>query len=147
VGLIAKQPDLGTAILVAAAGFYVLFCRPHLAPDPAGGGGRDRRHRGHRGDGRHHLPAGRRLAGPAGIPETPGVHLLDPTSDPLGKGFHIIQSTIAIGSGGVLGKGWGNGTQTHLDFLPERHTDFIFAVLTEEFGLAGALFLVYSISC
>mgnify|MGYP002144701867 CR=1 FL=1 len=68
--------------------------------------------------------------------------LLDPTSDPLGKGFHIIQSTIAIGSGGVFGKGWGKGTQTHLDFLPERHTDFIFAVLTEEFGLAGALFLV-----
>ena len=73
--------------------------------------------------------------------------LLDPTSDPLGKGFHIIQSTIAIGSGGVFGKGWGRGTQTHLDFLPERHTDFIFAVLTEEFGLAGAIVLVLLYIC
>ena len=68
--------------------------------------------------------------------------LLDPTQDPLGKGFHIIQSTIAIGSGGVFGKGWQSGTQTHLAFLPERHTDFIFAVLAEEFGLAGALVLL-----
>jgi rod shape determining protein RodA len=68
--------------------------------------------------------------------------LLDPTQDPLGKGFHIIQSTIAIGSGGVLGKGWQNGTQTHLSFLPERHTDFIFAVLSEEFGLIGTLVLL-----
>ena len=63
--------------------------------------------------------------------------LLDPTRDPLGKGFHIIQSTIAVGSGGVLGKGWMQGTQTHLDFIPERHTDFIFAVFGEEFGLIG----------
>ena len=68
--------------------------------------------------------------------------LLDPTRDPLGKGFHIIQSTIAIGSGGVSGKGWTEGTQTHLSFLPERHTDFIFAVLAEEFGLTGAIVLL-----
>jgi rod shape determining protein RodA len=68
--------------------------------------------------------------------------LLDPEADPLGKGFHIIQSTIAVGSGGILGKGWGNGTQTHLEFIPERHTDFIFAVLSEEFGLLGNSFLL-----
>ena len=143
VGLIAKQPDLGTAILVAAAGFYVLFFAGLTW--------------------RLILPVA--LVGIVGIAsivamgdtickpdvEWPGLReyqkhrvctLLDPTSDPLGKGFHIIQSTIAIGSGGVIGKGWGNGTQTHLDFLPERHTDFIFAVLTEEFGLAGAAILV-----
>jgi len=143
VGLIAKQPDLGTAVLVAAAGFYVLFFAG-LAW-------------------RLILPfavigvvaivtivaMGDTICQP-GV-EWPGMReyqkhrvctLLDPTSDPLGKGFHIIQSTIAIGSGGILGKGWGSGTQTHLDFLPERHTDFIFAVLTEEFGLVGALFLV-----
>ena len=142
VALIAKQPDLGTAVLVAAAGFYVLFFAG-LAW-------------------RLILPFA--VVGIVGIAaivamgdticqpdvEWPGMReyqkhrvctLLDPTSDPLGKGFHIIQSTIAIGSGGILGKGWGNGTQTHLDFLPERHTDFVFAVLTEEFGLAGALFL------
>src|SRR5690606_28467375 len=63
--------------------------------------------------------------------------LIDPTTDPLGKGFHIIQSTIAIGSGGLTGKGWLNGTQSHLEFIPERTTDFVFAVYSEEFGLAG----------
>jgi rod shape determining protein RodA len=69
--------------------------------------------------------------------------LLDPEKDPLGKGFHIIQSTIAIGSGGVIGKGWGHGTQAQLEFIPERHTDFIFAVFSEELGLVGnALLLV-----
>ena len=72
--------------------------------------------------------------------------LLDPEKDPLGKGFHIIQSTIAIGSGGILGKGWRNGTQTQLDFLPERHTDFIFAVYSEEFGLLGNLVLLALLS-
>ncbi len=65
--------------------------------------------------------------------------LIDPTADPLGKGFHIIQSTIAIGSGGIAGKGWLNGTQAHLEFIPERTTDFIFAVFSEEFGLIGNL--------
>ena len=68
--------------------------------------------------------------------------LLDPEQDPLGKGFHIIQSTIAIGSGGIFGKGWGQGTQAQLEFIPERHTDFIFAVLSEEFGLLGNLVLL-----
>ncbi len=143
VGLIAKQPDLGTAVLVAAAGFYVLFFAGLawrlILPFAVVG-----------------IVAivaivamGDTICQP-GV-EWPGMReyqkhrvctLLDPTSDPLGKGFHIIQSTIAIGSGGILGKGWGSGTQTHLDFLPERHTDFIFAVLTEEFGLVGALSLV-----
>ena len=68
--------------------------------------------------------------------------LLDPTSDPLGKGFHTIQAVIAVGSGGSLGKGYLKGTQAHLDFIPEKHTDFIFAVFSEEFGLAGALTLI-----
>ena len=71
--------------------------------------------------------------------------LLDPQQDPLGAGYHIIQSVIAVGSGGLFGKGWLHGTQSQLEFLPERHTDFIFAVLCEEFGLVGAisLLLVY----
>ncbi len=143
VGLIAKQPDLGTAILVAAAGFYVLFFAgltwrlilPVVVVGVVGIGAivamgdticqRDVEWPGLRDYQKHRV-----------------CTLLDPTSDPLGKGFHIIQSTIAMGSGGIFGKGWGKGTQTHLDFLPERHTDFIFAVLTEEFGLAGALLLV-----
>jgi len=68
--------------------------------------------------------------------------LLDPAQDPLGAGYHTIQSTIAVGSGGWLGKGWLNGTQTHLDFIPERTTDFIFAVFAEEFGLLGCLLLL-----
>jgi rod shape determining protein RodA len=68
--------------------------------------------------------------------------LLDPTKDPLGKGFHIIQGMIAIGSGGLTGKGFMQGTQTHLEFIPERTTDFIFAALCEEFGLAGVLVLM-----
>jgi rod shape determining protein RodA len=69
--------------------------------------------------------------------------LLDPTTDPLGAGYHIIQSTIAIGSGGALGKGYLNGTQTHLEFIPEKHTDFIFAVYSEEWGLIGNALLLF----
>jgi rod shape determining protein RodA len=132
VGLIARQPDLGTAILVFAAGFYVIFFAglPWL------------------------VIGGLVVAAVAAAPLawTYVLHdyqrhrvmtLFDPEADPLGKGFHIIQSTIAIGSGGVLGKGWGQGTQAQLEFIPERHTDFIFAVLSEEFGLIGnALLLV-----
>jgi len=68
--------------------------------------------------------------------------LLDPSKDPLGKGFHIIQGMIAIGSGGLLGKGYMQGTQTHLEFIPERTTDFIFASFSEEFGLVGNLMLI-----
>lgn len=125
VGLIAKQPDLGTALLVLAAGFYVIFL--------AGLSWK--------------VLAGLVVAAGASLPVAWSVMhdyqrarimtLIDPTTDPLGKGFHIIQSTIAIGSGGVAGKGWLHGTQAHLEFIPERTTDFIFAVFSEEFGLIG----------
>jgi len=125
VGLIARQPDLGTALLVLAAGFYVIFL--------AGLSWK--------------ILLGLVFAGAASLPVVWSVlhdyqrarimTLIDPTSDPLGKGFHIIQSTIAIGSGGVTGKGWLHGTQAHLEFIPERTTDFIFAVFSEEFGLIG----------
>jgi rod shape determining protein RodA len=125
VGLIAKQPDLGTAILVGAAGFYVIFL--------AGLSWK--------------VLIGLIAAGAASLPvvwsmlhdyqRARVMTLIDPSADPLGKGFHIIQSTIAIGSGGVAGKGWLHGTQAHLEFIPERTTDFIFAVFSEEFGLIG----------
>ncbi len=143
LGLILKQPDLGTALLVLGSGVFVIFFAglSWLLILPVV------------------------LVGVAGIigivtfgdqicaPEVawPGLHdyqkhrvctLLDPSSDPLGKGFHTIQSTIAVGSGGVFGKGWHQGTQTHLDFLPERHTDFVLAVISEEFGLAGVIIIV-----
>lgn len=130
VGLIAKQPDLGTAILVAAAGFYVIFF--------AGLSWK--------------VIVGMAVAVAASLPFVWNVlhdyqrkrilTLLDPSSDPLGAGYHIIQSTIAVGSGGLFGKGWLEGTQAHLEFIPERHTDFIFAVFSEEFGLLGNLLLL-----
>lgn len=128
--LIAKQPDLGTSLLVASAGIAVLFLAGMSWPLIVG------------------LAV---LAGAA----TPVLWLLmrdyqrqrvltflDPGSDPLGAGYHIIQSQIAIGSGGIDGKGWLMGTQSHLEFLPERSTDFIFAVIGEEFGLSGILLLL-----
>jgi rod shape determining protein RodA len=128
--LIARQPDLGTAILVFAAGFYVIF----LAGLP------------------WKIILGMVGAAAAAAPMVWGMlhdyqrarimTLLDPEKDPLGKGFHIIQSTIAIGSGGILGKGWGQGTQAQLEFIPERHTDFIFSVFSEEFGLLGNMVLL-----
>ncbi len=133
VALIARQPDLGTALLVLAAGGFVIFL--------AGLNWR--------------VIAGLAALGAAAAPLIwPLLHdyqrqrvltLLDPSSDPLGKGFHIIQSTIAIGSGGVWGKGWMEGTQTRLEFVPERTTDFILAVFSEEFGLVGngLLILLY----
>ena len=133
---IAKQPDLGTALLVGSAGFYVLFL--------AG------------------LPWWVMALGLAAF--LPVLYvvthaslcvqllheyqctrisiLLDPSQDPLGAGYHTLQGSIAIGSGGVWGKGWLNGTQTHLDFIPERTTDFISAVYGEEFGLVGNLVLI-----
>lgn len=136
--LIARQPDLGTALLVSSAGFYVIFLAglswrliiPIAVIGVVGIG----------------LLVGfeKDICQP-GV-KWPGMHdyqkyrvctLLDPTTDPLGKGFHIIQSTIAVGSGGLTGKGWLEGTQTHLEFIPERSTDFIFAVYSEEFGLIG----------
>lgn len=128
--LIGKQPDLGTALLVLCGGLTILFV------------------------------AGLRwwwIFGMSGIAvacmpllwffmhdyqRARVLTFLDPGSDPLGAGYHIIQSTIAIGSGGLYGKGWLNGTQSHLEFLPERSTDFIFAVYAEEFGLVGVLLLI-----
>ena len=134
--LILKQPDLGTATLIMASGFFVIFF--------AG------------------LPWKALFAsiilfivslpliwnyGMHDYQKTRVLTLLDPTKDPLGAGYHILQSMISIGSGGVWGKGWLNGTQTHLDYIPESTTDFIFAVYGEEFGLLGnvLLLLVYTI--
>ncbi len=133
--LIAKQPDLGTSILVATSGAAVLFvsgiswffllkvCISFAAMTPLIW---------------HFMKEYQRNRVRT---------LLNPEADPLGTGYHIIQSKIAIGSGGLHGKGWLNGTQAHLDFLPERSTDFIFAVFAEEFGLLGCigLLIVYLI--
>ncbi len=128
--LIVRQPDLGTALLITASGCYVIFL--------AGLSWR--------------VIATLFVAGLASLPFLwSALHeyqrqrimtLLDPSGDPLGTGYHTIQSTIAVGSGGILGKGWMNGTQTHLDFIPERTTDFIFAVYAEEFGLLGNMLLL-----
>jgi rod shape determining protein RodA len=143
VGLIVRQPDLGTAILVFSGGMFVMFF--------AGLSWR--------------LIAPPLILGVIGIVFivlfeerlcADGVNwrvlheyqrqrvctLLDPTNDPLGKGFHILQGMIAIGSGGIFGKGYFQGTQTHLEFLPERTTDFIFAAFAEEFGLLGCAVLI-----
>ena len=131
VGLIARQPDLGTAALIFSSGCYVLFL--------AGLSWR--------------IIAGVAAAGLTSLPFLWSIMhdyqrqrvltLLDPSQDPLGTGYHTIQSTIAVGSGGIFGKGWLNGTQTHLDFIPERTTDFIFAVYSEEFGLLGNSILLF----
>ena len=128
--LVLRQPDLGTTLLIASSGFYVLFFS-----------GLSWR-----------IMASVAVAVGASLPllwsmmhdyqRKRVMTLLDPTQDALGAGYHTIQSTIAIGSGGVLGKGWQQGTQTHLAFLPERSTDFIFAVFSEEFGLIGNLLLL-----
>jgi rod shape determining protein RodA len=143
VGLIMKQPDLGTALLVLAAGMSVIFFaglswklvippvligivaiglvvafEPSLCAD------------------------GVRWSILRDYQQQRICTLLDPSKDPLGKGFHIIQGMIAIGSGGFWGKGFMQGTQTHLEFIPERTTDFIFAAFSEEFGLAGNLLLI-----
>jgi rod shape determining protein RodA len=143
VGLVVKQPDLGTAILILSAGVYVIFFAglswKLIVPVVA-------------------LAAMGVIAAIVSEPTIcqPGVNwpffkdyqqhrvctLLDPGKDPLGKGFHIIQGMIAIGSGGLTGKGFMQGTQTHLEFIPERTTDFIFAAFAEEFGLAGTLGLL-----
>ncbi|UCF77045.1 MAG: rod shape-determining protein RodA [Betaproteobacteria bacterium] len=130
VALIARQPDLGTALLITASGFFVLFL--------AGLSWR--------------IVAGAVLGSVVAAPfvwsllhdyqRQRVLTLIDPTQDPLGTGYHTIQSTIAMGSGGWTGKGWLTGTQTHLDFIPERTTDFIFAVYAEEFGFAGSLVLL-----
>ena len=143
LGLVVKQPDLGTAILILSAGLYVIFFAglswklivPVLALAVVG-------------------IVAVILSEPTIC--QPGAKwplfkeyqqhrictLLDPGKDPLGKGFHIIQGMIAIGSGGLTGKGFMQGTQTHLEFIPERTTDFIFAAFAEEFGLAGTIGLL-----
>ena len=127
--LIARQPDLGTALLVAVSGVFALFLSGLQWRVIFG------------------------LAG-AALATMPALWyvmhdyqrqrvltFLDPESDPLGSGWNIIQSKIAVGSGGLFGKGWLNGTQSRLEFIPERHTDFILAVMSEEFGLVGVLVL------
>lgn len=130
VGLIIEQPDLGTSLLVGASGFYVLY----LA-----------------GLSWRLLLGACVLVGALTPILWPLLHdyqrkrieiLFDPSQDPLGAGYHTIQASIALGSGGIAGKGWLNGTQAQLDFLPERTTDFIFAVFGEEFGLLGNLLLL-----
>ncbi|QEY24349.1 rod shape-determining protein RodA [Neisseria animalis] len=131
VALILKQPDLGTAILITASGLFVIFFaglswKVIFAAAAA-------------------FVAALPLLWNYGLHDyqkTRVLTLLDPTKDPLGSGYHIIQSMIAIGSGGVWGKGWLNGTQTHLDYIPEATTDFIFAVYGEEFGLIGNILLL-----
>jgi rod shape determining protein RodA len=143
VGLIIKQPDLGTAILVLSAGIYVIFFAglswrlivpvlvvAALAISAV-------------------VVSEDRICQPdvkwpmlRDYQKNRVCTLLDPTTDPLGKGFHIIQGMIAIGSGGVEGKGFMKGTQTHLEFIPERTTDFIFAAFSEEFGLVGCVGLM-----
>ena len=130
VGLIMKQPDLGTALLVSASGFYVLFLAGLSWKFLLGGA----------------------ISVGAMMPvfwsmlhdyQRKRIEILiDPTQDPLGAGYHTIQATIALGSGGVAGKGWLHGTQAQLDFLPERTTDFIFAVFGEEFGMLGNILLL-----
>ena len=145
-GLIVLQPDLGTALLVFGAGFFVIyFAGLSFAADP-GLAGRHHRHRHPDLLRRPAVRAGREL-GAARLPEAPCRTLLNPSSDPLGKGFHTIQSMIAVGSGGVYGKGYMKGTQTHLDFIPERTTDSSFAVYAEEFGLYGgiAILVLYAL--
>ena len=132
--LVAEQPDLGTAILIMVPGLLALFFS---------------------GLGWRWVAAAIAVACAAaplgwyamhGYQRQRVLTLLDPTTDPLGTGYHIIQSIIAVGSGGWTGKGWLNGTQSHLEFLPERATDFIFAVYCEEFGLLGVLVMLAAYS-
>ncbi|WP_274585414.1 rod shape-determining protein RodA [Neisseria leonii] len=129
--LILKQPDLGTATLIMASGLFVVFFAglPWKAIFAAAAA----------------FLAALPLIWNYGMHDyqkTRVLTLLDPSKDPLGAGYHIIQSMIAIGSGGIWGKGWLNGTQTHLDYIPEATTDFIFAVYGEEFGLIGNILLL-----
>jgi rod shape determining protein RodA len=127
--LIARQPDLGTALLVAVSGGFALFLSGLQLRVIFG------------------MAALAAAAAPAlwlvmhEYQRNRVRTFLDPESDPLGSGWNIIQSKIAVGSGGMTGKGWLNGTQSRLEFIPERHTDFILAVLSEELGLLGVLFL------
>ena len=128
--LVLKQPDLGTTLLIASAGLFVLFFSG-LTWKVIGMGV---------GLSAASLPIVWNLL--HDYQRRRVLTMIDPTTDPLGDGYHIIQSMIAIGSGGAFGKGWLNGTQTHLDYIPERTTDFIFAVYSEEFGLFGNVLLL-----
>ncbi|WP_225721363.1 rod shape-determining protein RodA [Candidatus Vallotiella sp. (ex Adelges kitamiensis)] len=144
VWLIAKQPDLGTAILVLSTGLFVIYFAglsfkliiPLILALVIGIGSL--------------IATEEKICKPDvqwillhNYQKQRVCALLDPSLDPLGKGFHTIQAVIAIGSGGIFGKGWLKGTQAHLEFIPEKHTDFIFAVFSEEFGLAGGLVLLF----
>ncbi len=131
--LVMLQPDLGTALMITAGGLTVAF----LAGLPL----------------RLFIGGGLAVAAAAPLAWFFAMHdyqrnrvliFLDPESDPLGTGYHISQSKIAIGSGGLLGKGFLNGTQSHLDYLPEGHTDFVFATMAEEWGMLGGLFLIFA---
>jgi len=130
VMLIINQPDLGTGLIITASGFYILFLAGLNLKFIIGGA------------------IGLFSLAPIiwtylhDYQKNRLIILLDPSQDPLGSGYHTIQSSIAIGSGGLIGKGWLNGSQSQLDFLPERTTDFIFAVFSEEFGLLGNLLLL-----
>ena len=128
--LIFKQPDLGTAILIGAAGFYIIFFAGFPWKFIIGGVVIAIASAPFAWNFLHDYQKRRIMT------------LLDPSSDPLGSGYHIIQGTIAIGSGGWFGKGWLHGSQTQLDFLPEKHTDFIFAVYSEEWGFFGNMVLL-----
>lgn len=128
--LIAKQPDLGTSILIAASGIIVIILAGMSFKIIFGLGALS-------------IPGAFLLwSFMQDYQKQRVLTLLNPDSDPLGAGYNIIQSKIAIGSGGLFGKGWTNGSQAQLEFLPERHTDFIFAVLGEEFGLLGVIGLL-----
>ncbi|QKT02877.1 rod shape-determining protein RodA [Ectothiorhodospiraceae bacterium 2226] len=130
VALVVKQPDLGTSLLIAASGAFVLLLaglRARIIGILAALGAATAPVAWHF---LHDYQRQRVMT------------FLNPENDPLGAGYHIIQSKIAIGSGGLYGKGWLNGTQSHLDFLPERSTDFIFAVFGEEFGFVGVVLLI-----
>ncbi|WP_440109833.1 rod shape-determining protein RodA [Acidovorax sp. BL-A-41-H1] len=143
VGLIMKQPDLGTSLLVLAAGLSVIYFAGlpwKLVLPPVLIGGLGIFTLVLLGD--QLCADGVRWSVLHDYQQQRICTLLDPTRDPLGKGFHIIQGMIAIGSGGLWGKGFMAGTQTHLEFIPERTTDFIFAAFSEEFGLAGNVFLL-----
>ncbi len=129
-GLVVLQPDLGTAVMIAAGGLVVMF----LAGLPL-----------------RLFIGGIALVAVAVPAAYPFLHdyqrnrietFFDPERDPLGDGYHIIQSKIAIGSGGIMGKGFLQGTQSHLDYLPEGHTDFVFATMAEEWGLFGGLAII-----
>jgi rod shape determining protein RodA len=142
VSLILRQPDLGTAILVAASGIFVIYLAGlpwRLIIAVAGTAVLLIGLLVLFGD--HACAPGVDWPGLREYQRQRVCTLLDPTRDPLGKGFHILQSMIAVGSGGIWGKGWLNGTQAQLDFIPERETDFIFSGFAEEFGFLGALLL------